>query len=226
MTLHDPIDYSCPVPLFPLPNVVLFPGVVQPLNIFEERYKQMMADTLQDRGLIAMALLCPGWEKDYYGSPAIHPVVCIGKIVAHEIVEEGKYNLLLQGLARARLRGEKRHGLFRIALLEPLIEAPLNAAKDTVHRSILRELFTKGALAQVSLAETVRTLLDRGASTAHLVDMLAFTLLQEVEVKQRLLEEGDPAKRADDLLYRLGTLGREAAPAKAPGEWPPPLHAN
>ena len=56
---------SIRVPLFPLPNVVLFPGAVLPLHIFEERYKTMTADALAGKSLVAMALLRPGWEKDY-----------------------------------------------------------------------------------------------------------------------------------------------------------------
>src|SRR3954453_13428604 len=72
------------VPLFPLPNVVLFPRAVLPLHIFEERYKTMTADALQGDRQIAMALLQPGWERDYYQKPAINQVVCIGTVLTHE----------------------------------------------------------------------------------------------------------------------------------------------
>ena len=67
------------VPLFPLPNTVLFPRAVLPLHIFEERYKTMTADALRGRRQIAMALLRPGWEKSYYGAPEIEPIVCVGE---------------------------------------------------------------------------------------------------------------------------------------------------
>src|SRR5438552_2023140 len=85
------------VPLFPLPNVVLFPRAVLPLHIFEERYKAMTADALNGDRRIAMALLRPGWERSYYGRPQIEPVVCVGKILSHEKLPDGKYNFLLQG---------------------------------------------------------------------------------------------------------------------------------
>src|SRR5438034_6247945 len=87
------------VPLFPLPNVVLFPRAVLPLHIFEERYKAMTADALAGNGQIAMAVLLPGWEKSYYARPAIEPVVCVGAIISHEKLADGKYNFLLQGQA-------------------------------------------------------------------------------------------------------------------------------
>src|SRR5437763_16029642 len=88
---NAPLDLSA-VPIFPLPNVVLFPHVILPLHIFEERYKQMTADALTGPRQIAMALLKPGWEKDYYQRPGIEPVVCVGTIVSHEMMPDGKYN--------------------------------------------------------------------------------------------------------------------------------------
>src|SRR5256714_7050907 len=91
------------VPLFPLPNVVLFPRAILPLHIFEERYKAMTADVLRGDRLIAIALLHPGWEKDYYSAPKVDPVVCVGEILSHERLPDGKYNFLLQGQTRARI---------------------------------------------------------------------------------------------------------------------------
>src|SRR4029450_2778405 len=88
------------VPLFPLPNVVLFPRAVLPLHIFEERYKVMTADAINADRVIAMALLRPGWKKSYSPRPATEPVVCVGRILSHEKLADGKYNFLLQGSAR------------------------------------------------------------------------------------------------------------------------------
>src|SRR5437016_3246424 len=110
------------VPLFPLPNVVLFPRAVLPLHIFEERYKQMTADALAGDGLVAMALLRLGWEKSYYGRPAIEPVVCVGRILSHEKLADGKYNFLLQGQTRARIVREHGERSYRLAELSPLEE--------------------------------------------------------------------------------------------------------
>src|SRR3954452_7595280 len=112
------------VPLFPLPNVVLFPRAVLPLHIFEERYKRMTADVLEaGHRQIAMALLHRGWEKDYYGHPAIEPVVCVGTILSHERLPDGRYNFLLQGHTRARVvREMQTDAPYREAELQPLYE--------------------------------------------------------------------------------------------------------
>src|SRR5687768_15383367 len=103
------LDLSA-VPLFPLPGVVLFPRAVLPLHIFEDRYRAMTADALMGDKTIAMALLKPGWEKSYYGRPAIEPVVCVGRILSHEKLADGKYNFLLQGVQRARIIRENGAG--------------------------------------------------------------------------------------------------------------------
>ena len=69
--------------LFPLPNLVLYPHVMQPLHIFEERYREMLEDALAGDKLIAMAVLEPGWETDYESRPPIAKYACLGKVVAH-----------------------------------------------------------------------------------------------------------------------------------------------
>src|SRR5688572_32938054 len=100
---HLPSGYTGPVPVFPLPTLVLFPHTVVPLHIFEQRYRAMVMDALKGDKLIAMALLKPGWEKDYEGAPAVHDVVGVGRILRDERTEDGRYNILLEGLARARI---------------------------------------------------------------------------------------------------------------------------
>src|SRR6266404_347720 len=89
--------------LFPLPNLVLFPHVMQPLHIFEPRYRQMTADALSGDRYIAMVLPMPGWEDSYEAAPPLHPVACIGRIIAEQLLDDGRYNILLRGLARVRI---------------------------------------------------------------------------------------------------------------------------
>src|SRR5262245_23493857 len=101
-----PVDFAGTARLFPLPNLVLFPHVGQPLHIFEPRYRQLMTDALDADRLIAMALLRPGWEDEYHKKPPIHDTVCIGRIHNEERLADGRFNLLLQGLCRARIREE------------------------------------------------------------------------------------------------------------------------
>src|SRR5438270_6273997 len=92
--------------LFPLPNLVLFPYAVQPLHGFVPRSRQMTRDALAADRLIAMVLLRLGWEADYEGRPPLHPVACLGRILAEQRLDDGRYNLLLRGLRRVRIGAE------------------------------------------------------------------------------------------------------------------------
>src|SRR5687767_4350769 len=128
------------VPLFPLPNVVLFPRAVLPLHIFEERYKLMTAHALAGERLVAMALLKPGWEKNYYHKPAIEPVVCVGMILTHEKLPDGKYNFLLQGQSRARVMRDVGDLPYPTADLQTLPEEPVLEIDRDAQRSRLTSL--------------------------------------------------------------------------------------
>ena len=102
----DADTFSGVARLFPLPNLVLYPHVMQPLHIFEERYREMVEDALAGDKLIAMAVLKPGWEQDYDSRPPVSPYACLGKIVAHHRLDDGRYNLLVLGVQRVRIEHE------------------------------------------------------------------------------------------------------------------------
>src|SRR6185436_15395049 len=95
--------FSGVVRLFPLPNLVLYPHVMQPLHIFESRYREMLEDALAGDKLITMAVLEPGWETDYDSRPPISTHACLGKVVAHHRLPDGRYNVLLMGLHRVEI---------------------------------------------------------------------------------------------------------------------------
>jgi uncharacterized protein len=71
------------IPLFPLPNVVLFPNVFLPLHIFEARYRQMVAESLAGDRIIGLVLLRPGYEAAYDGAPPIYATGCAG-LITHQ----------------------------------------------------------------------------------------------------------------------------------------------
>src|SRR6201996_9791099 len=89
--------------LFPLPTLVCSPQVVQPLHIFEPRYREMTADALAGDKRIALVMPKPGWESDYEGRPAVHRVACLGKIGAEQKLDDGRYNLLIRDTPGPRL---------------------------------------------------------------------------------------------------------------------------
>ena len=106
------------IPLFPLPEVVLFPGVPRPLLIFEPRYREMVADALKGNKIIGMVLLRPGYEKDYEGRPPIYGIGCAGVIEDYEQLPDGRYGILLRGLTTFRVVSEDQRKPYRLARVE------------------------------------------------------------------------------------------------------------
>ena len=114
------------IPIFPLPNVVLFPNVFLPLHIFEQRYRQMVTDALSGERMIGMVLLQPGHEADYEGAPPVYDIGCAGLITHVERLNDGRFNIVLRGLERFRIIGEEEAAapvLYRRAYVAPLAEA-------------------------------------------------------------------------------------------------------
>jgi hypothetical protein len=117
------------IPIFPLPNVVLFPNVFLPLHIFEPRYRAMLADALAGDRIIGMTLLMPGYEADYQGRPPVYPVGCAGVITHSEQLPDGRSNVVLRGIEKFRIVEEDASRDYRLARVEPLPEAASEAEK-------------------------------------------------------------------------------------------------
>jgi Lon protease-like protein len=103
------------IPLFPLPNAVLFPHLLLPLHIFEPRYRAMTRDALDGPGLIGMVLLKPGWEEGYRGRPAIHSTGTVGRIREWESLPDGRFNVVLLGLREFEVSEEYEDRSYRYA---------------------------------------------------------------------------------------------------------------
>ena len=89
------------IPIFPLAGALLFPRAQLPLHIFEPRYRAMVRDALAGDRLIGMVQ--PRDEKD---PPALFGTGCLGRIESVEELEDGRYNLMLEGLSRFRIARE------------------------------------------------------------------------------------------------------------------------
>lgn len=94
------------LPLFPLSNVVLFPGCLAPLHIFEPRYRQMTEAALEGERLIGMVTVRPDAREEMGGNPPIYTVGCAGFITDHQRLPDGRYNIVLRGVKRFRVESE------------------------------------------------------------------------------------------------------------------------
>jgi Lon protease-like protein len=201
------------LPLFPLPNVVLFPNVFLPLHIFEPRYREMVADALTSDRMIGMVLLKAGWQHAYEGRPPVYPIGCSGVITHAERLEDGRYNLVLRGVERFRIIEEDRGRAYRRASVEPVAERALGA-EDRVslrrQRSRLEELMAPVVERQIERSGVVESetrggdpMIPAGMADEDLVNALAQYLDLEPVEKQALLERHCLRSRAESLVELL-----------------------
>ncbi len=124
------------VPIFPLPDVTLFPQTFLPLHVFEARYRAMVIDALARDRRLAVARLEPGYERSYAGKPAVRPVAGLGEIVSCERLPTGRYNILLRGTGRIRIERElPTDTLYRLVRAARLAdEPPAGDVSDLVTR--------------------------------------------------------------------------------------------
>jgi Lon protease-like protein len=186
------------IPLFPLPTVVLFPGVSRPLLIFEPRYREMVADALEGDRIIGMVLLRPGYENDYEGRPPIYDVGCAGEIKDFERLPDGRYVILLRGLTTFRVASEDQRKPYRLARVDAVPELLKDADRGAL--STLRE----------RLAQLLFTVLpfdveppDPALDDDEFVNVTAQNLQMPEAVRQGLLERNDVLARARALVERL-----------------------
>jgi Lon protease-like protein len=193
-----PPDFSGTVRLFPLPNLVLFPHVVQALHLFEPRYCQLMKDTLADDHLITMCLAKPTDSGMPVDQPIVHDVVCIGKIVAHHELEDGRFNLLLMGLKRARIVKEiDVDRQYRMAQVEVLEDIAVNDDQiETGMRTKLLEIFRNLVQTEKLLEkESLKSLIINQLPVGTLIDLMSFSITIPVEQRQLILATSDVLKR-------------------------------
>lgn len=229
--LPAPVGFQGQARLFPLPNLVLFPHAVQPLHIFEPRYRLLIGDALDGDRLVAMVLLKPGWEANYDGSPAIYPVACLGKIVAEQKLKDGCFNILLRGLARINLVAEIDQGKkYRQAQVEILPEcfAITPGREKKLRQQILRQAapWFANSPKQGNLLDYFRQLLNSNLQLSTLCDILAFALPFDIHFKQELLGQQNVGRRAAQLLQKLTIKPARKSQQPLQPKFPPEFSVN
>jgi Lon protease-like protein len=188
------------IPIFPLPNVVLFPNVFLPLHIFESRYREMVKDALASDRIIGMVLLQPGYEANYEGRPPVYPVGCAGVITHSEPLPDGRFNIVLRGLEKFRMVSEDESRPYRLAHIAavPEVANATECAAIKQHRQRLEAL-----LAAVAANRRPETRLPSTVPDQDLVNALAqYAAFDPIE-RQSLLECNGVLSRCLALIELL-----------------------
>jgi Lon protease-like protein len=176
-------------PLFPLPDVVFFPKTLLPLHVYEPRYRALTSEALEQNQPICTALLKPGWEADYYGSPEVYPVGCVGRIVHHEKLSDGRYNITLDGLTKVRIGDPVRLTPYRIVRVTPVEDDAAwsrgeNAVEEAAELVRLFRQVHEGQGPSLLLAE----MFSQHMTPESILNTVALHLSAEPELKEQLLE--------------------------------------
>jgi len=200
------------IPIFPLPNVVLFPDTYLPLHIFEPRYQEMVADTLKQEAYIGMALLQEGQLQegqlqegqlhDAHGNPAVCSPGCVGRITTFRPLRDGCSDLILHGLSRYTIEEELPGKSYRRAKIAVPSHHPFQTIGDDAARSTLVELAVRYLQAR-QVQEVCVFITRESIAETVLVNSLSSCLdLTPIE-KQFLLESESlyqQTRRLIDLL--------------------------
>lgn len=187
------------LPIFPLPNLVFFPNTRLPLHVFEPRYRQMVNDALDADKRFGIILLQPGWERDYFGAPAVHACGTIGTIEQAVPLDDGRFNILIRGDVRFRILDEVSKVPYRTARVVAQPETQRSSDESYAQREWLADLarqYLKYLPDQMAVPEIETVGLDA------LANALIMSLNLDVEEKQKLLE-------IDDLIARAEQIGSE-----------------
>jgi Lon protease-like protein len=223
-------DFTGTTRLFPLPNLVLFPHVMQPLHVFEPRYRDLLEESLAADRLVTMATLAPGWERDYEGRPPLARVACLGRVAVCHCLEGGAYNILLVGLKRVRLLEElpvrKSFREARVEIYEDCYP-PDEAATTAVLQRKLRNAFLQVLPDLPQAQDQLEQLLSSDISLGTLTDIIGYMLEIDLATKEILLGEPNVHRRTELLLEHLSAAagGGEAAVAGTMA-FPPEFSTN
>ncbi len=190
------MDLPAEIPLFPLPNVVLFPDAYLPLHIFEERYRAMTRDALAGRGLIGMTVLRSGWEQEYDAAPPLYATGCAGTIVHHAALDDGRFNIVLQGVARFEIVEEvARETPYRVARVDWHPEPDAAGSREALTRLRLQ---LEALLQQAAVRSEIR--LPAGMTDQAVINAVSQALDIPIVEKLALLERADVHARGRALL--------------------------
>ena len=196
-----PFPIPSRIPVFPLPNIVLFPKTYLPLHIFEPRYRTMVSDAAISGQCIGMALLKDGWETDYYGHPPVFSMGCVGRLASVQTLADGRSNILLQGVERFAIEREWYDKAYR----EATIAVPVRGTETSLDPVVHRRLFTmlESYLQSRDDVPTWQELFRDGVSDEIVVNTLS-TYLECTPLEKQFLLEADSlhqqARRLSDLI--------------------------
>lgn len=185
-----------------LPGASLFPHALLPLYIFEPRYREMLAWSLERDRLFCIAPL-KGGITEALTDDDFHHTVGLGLVRACVQREDGTSHLMLQGVARVRLTGFAQETPFRLAELRELRSTPAEPLHNELLVSKLREVLAKLRDSGVRVPEALEGQLAQIEDAGVLGDIVAHSFLRKAQHRQDVFEELRAGERLRLLIRHL-----------------------
>jgi Lon protease-like protein len=200
--------------IFPLPDVVVFPGTVLPLHVFEPRYVAMTRDVMAGSRHMGIARLCPGYEETYLGRPPIVPIMGLGEVIACEELPGDRFAIAVRGAGRVQVERElPPERAYREVVATALPDLEFDEAALAVERAQLAAVCERLAEGIGVQGEWLREIVRTGAGTAELTHVLASALVLEPDRRQAIFELRHPGARLAELLEHASRLLALRGPA-------------
>jgi Lon protease-like protein len=193
--------------VFPLHGVAILPGMPAPFHVFEPRYRALVQDALGGDRIVAVPSLF-GKSDAHALKPPLRAVCGAGMIETEETYADGRFDVIVRGLARVRLLEElpptKLYREFRAEILEDRLPAGGPAALEPeldALRQLVYALSTKlpSESGATQLAEAVAQMKEASA----IVDLVAAAAVSDFDARQKVLEEVDVARRLDRVVEEV-----------------------
>lgn len=190
--------------LFPLPKVVLFPGMILPLLVFEPRYRALVADALQSDRLVAIPRLEPGHDSEYWGCPPICRTFGVGKIIDDVRLPDGRYRIVVSGVGRTHLIEEVRQDPYRVARVRTLRDATIESTPTVLAlRASLLGQTRRLANSLGDEGERLLRFVDQAPTITQCTDLIAASLVADDALRQQVLESETIQTRLELLVGHL-----------------------
>ena len=204
------------LPIFPLPGAVLLPHSLVPLHIFEPRYRKLTRDCQEGLRVMALANI-PDEEAAATHPPRVLPIIGVGVLARVDPLPDGRFNIVLRGVVRARILDELNSGEpYRLVRAEPLL--PHVSAEDVARADGLRRLVLALCAAQTGPEmELLAQLAGKARDPGDLADVVAGVLMDAPTDRQAVLEAQSPAKRLELVTQAaVAALAQSASTSAVP----------
>ena len=188
-----PVDIEIPkhLPAITLPGTILFPQVILPLHIFEDRYREMIKDVLARDRIFAVLTLREDEEgsEEFLCPEPPYPVASAGMVRACQDMENGTSNIILQGLCRIQVEDILSEVPYRTIAIRPLLSEPLPDADtgEQLRLQLLNCLHRRRRLGS-PVTKEMMNFLKNLREPEVVADVVAFSLCENLGEKYRLLK--------------------------------------